>query len=249
MAFGFVLQIVSDDEMEIHGARMSGHLSPYGGTPTKKLERSMKHSIDVESIPVSLKKSTSEGATFFFQDTSPKIKIGRERVTENLWMSKLDLPLHSNGDSRRILEPPVVAARPPSGLQSNRKALIQQELMNSKVESPRYGYCPSPSPFSGPESSQSLDRTSSISSTWSSLDANVTEDFLDYNEAEQRFLDANKEYGESLMIDMVRRDEYPDLGLQRQTYMDYANFALASKFQVSASAWPLLISKSSSTRS
>jgi molybdenum cofactor sulfurtransferase len=214
----------------------SGHLSRNGGTPIKKLERSMKHSIDVESIPTNLKKSSSEGAVFFFKDTNAEFNVkGNDREhdrEQNLWASRLDLPGHSNGDSRRILEPPLIAARPPSGLQFNRKAQMQQELMYSKVESPRYGYVPTP--FSGPEPTQSLDRTSSISS-WSSLDGNVTDDFLDYNEAEQRFIEANKEYSESLMIEMVRREEYPDLGLQRQTYLDYANFALASKFQVSLS--------------
>lgn len=227
--------------MEIHGNRMdlislgqSGHLTRNGGTPIKKLERSMKHSIDVESIPTNLKKSASEGAIFLFKDTNAEFNVkgsDQEHNPENLWTSKLDLPVHSNGDSRRILEPPLTATRPPSGLQPNRKAQMQQELMYSKVDSPRYSY--PPTPFSGPEPTQSLDRTSSISSTWSSLDGNVADDFLDCNEAEQRFLEANKEYSESLMIEMVRREEYPDLGLQRQTYLDYANFALASKFQVS----------------
>ena len=228
--------------MEIHSNRMdflslgeSDHLRN-GGTPIKKLERSMKHSIDVESIPANLKRSASEGAVFVFKDTNAEFNgKGNDRAhsPDNLWTSKLDGPQHSNGDSRRILEPPLSAPRPPSGLQPNRKALMQQELMYSKVDSPRYNYISSP--FSGPEPTQSLDRTSSISSTWSSLDGNVLDDFLDYNEAEQRFLEANKEYSESLMIEMVRREEYPDLGTQRQTYLDYANFALASKFQVSFS--------------
>lgn len=227
--------------MENHGNRMnsiiigeSGHFSRNSGTPVKKLERSMNHSIDVEAIPSNLKQTSSEGAVFLFKEKNAEFMVkgnAREVVQENAWTSRLDLPLHSNGDSRRILEPPLIATRPPSGLQLSRKSLLQQEQMISKVDSPRYGHIPTA--FSGLEPTQSLDRTSSISSTWSSLEGHVTEDFLDYSEAESRFLEANREYSESSMLDMVRRDQYPDLGLQRQTYMDFANFALSSKFQVS----------------
>lgn len=223
--------------MDVYGNRNgeeSGHFARNGSTPVKKLERSMKHSINVESIPTNLKQSSSEGAVFVFKEMNADFLVkgaAREVVEENVWTSRLDLPAHSNGDSRRILEPPLIPTKPPSGMRPGRKTMLQQEQMI--LNSPKYGHIQTA--FSGPEPTQSLDRTSSISSTWSSLDGHVTDDILDFNEAESRFLEANTDYSESLLLDMVRKDQYPDLGLQRQTYLDYANFALSSKFQVSFS--------------
>lgn len=215
-----LLQIVSDDEMEVYASRMSLGES---GTPVKKLERSMKHSINVEAIPASLKQS--EGAVFLFKEKEKS--NGAREENNNGWTSRLDLPLHSNGDSRRMLEPPLTApAKPPTGL---RKSVLSHEaqIIQSTTNSPRLGHSNQVTAFSN-----SLDRTSSISSTWSSLDGHITDDFVDFNEAEARFLEANREYCQTLSLDDVRRDQYPDLGLQRQTYMDHANFALSSKFQV-----------------
>ncbi|XP_024391522.1 uncharacterized protein [Physcomitrium patens] len=230
------------DEMHIHDSRMTflspgetGHLSCSNGTPVKKLERSLKHSISADSLnPAALRQSSTEGAVYLFGDKNieqaMKEKV-REYVPENAWISKLDLPQHSNGDSRRTLEPPLtsVTSRPPSGIQPIKKLQLRHDYLNPKVESPRFGYSHTPTALS--RGDPSLDRSSSTSSSWSSLDACLNEENPEFIEAEHRFLEANRDYSETLMLEAVRREEYPDLRLQRQTYMDYANFALASKYQ------------------
>jgi hypothetical protein len=55
---------------------------------------------------------------------------------------------------------------------------------------------------------------------------------LTFEDAEEQFLEEFEDYFEHLHIDNVRKDQYPKLDLQRIVYLDYANSALFSKFQV-----------------
>lgn len=55
---------------------------------------------------------------------------------------------------------------------------------------------------------------------------------LPYDDAEERFLEDNESYFLHLSVDNVRRDQYPDLELQRIVYLDYATCPLYSRFQV-----------------
>ena len=55
---------------------------------------------------------------------------------------------------------------------------------------------------------------------------------LTYEDAEEQFLDEFEDYFEHLHVDNIRKEQYPKLDMQRIVYLDYANFALFSKFQV-----------------
>lgn len=142
---------------------------------------------------------------------------------------------HSNGDNPRVRELPQksITGKATNGLQTSRKSQLQRDHLNLNNEPARLSNYHIPTPFSCGE--LAIERTSFASSSWSSLETPLNEEYSDYSETEQRFLSINRDYAESLTLEMVRREEYPQLGLQRQTYMDYANFALAPKFQVSVS--------------
>lgn len=53
-----------------------------------------------------------------------------------------------------------------------------------------------------------------------------------YDDAEEDFLDEFDDYFDNLGVDNVRREQYPKLDEQRLVYLDYASFALYSRFQV-----------------
>ena len=53
-----------------------------------------------------------------------------------------------------------------------------------------------------------------------------------YDDAEEDFLDEFDDYFNNLGVDNVRREQYPKLDEQRLVYLDYASFALYSRFQV-----------------
>lgn len=53
-----------------------------------------------------------------------------------------------------------------------------------------------------------------------------------YDDAEEDFLEEFEDYFNHLLVDNVRRDQYPKLDLQKQVYLDYASFSLYSNFQV-----------------
>lgn len=55
---------------------------------------------------------------------------------------------------------------------------------------------------------------------------------LAYEDAEEQFLEDFEDYFEHLHVDNIRKEQYPKLDLQRIVYLDYANFALFSRFQV-----------------
>lgn len=56
-----------------------------------------------------------------------------------------------------------------------------------------------------------------------------------YDDAEEDFLEEFEDYFNHLLVDNVRRDQYPKLDLQKQVYLDYASFSLYSNFQVGIS--------------
>eukprot|EP00250_Pteridium_aquilinum_P008713 c18154_g1_i1 orf=100-1776(+) len=53
-----------------------------------------------------------------------------------------------------------------------------------------------------------------------------------YEDAEEQFLEDFEDYFEHLHVDNIRKEQYPKLDLQRLVYLDYANFALFSRYQV-----------------
>lgn len=55
---------------------------------------------------------------------------------------------------------------------------------------------------------------------------------LPYDDAEEQFLEDYESYFLHLSVDNVRKDQYPDLELQRIVYLDYATCPLYSRFQV-----------------
>eukprot|EP00249_Psilotum_nudum_P009631 c22054_g1_i1 orf=421-2208(-) len=64
-------------------------------------------------------------------------------------------------------------------------------------------------------------------------DINIGPNVLpDYEEAEEQFLEEYEEYFEYLHLDNIRKEQYSKLETQKIAYLDYANFALFSRFQV-----------------
>ncbi|KAI5067557.1 hypothetical protein GOP47_0018085 [Adiantum capillus-veneris] len=53
-----------------------------------------------------------------------------------------------------------------------------------------------------------------------------------YAEAEEKFLEDFEDYFEHLHVDNIRKEQYPKLDLQRMVYLDHANSALFSQYQV-----------------
>ncbi|KAH9298664.1 hypothetical protein KI387_030346, partial [Taxus chinensis] len=64
-------------------------------------------------------------------------------------------------------------------------------------------------------------------------DANIGPPVLPpYEHAEEQFLEDYEAYFENLSVDNIRKEQYPKLDLEGLVYLDYANFALFSQFQV-----------------
>ncbi|KAH7315961.1 hypothetical protein KP509_21G072100 [Ceratopteris richardii] len=53
-----------------------------------------------------------------------------------------------------------------------------------------------------------------------------------YEDAEELFLEEHEDYFEHLHVDNVRKEQYPNIDLQRLVYLDYASFGLYSRYQV-----------------
>lgn len=89
-----------------------------------------------------------------------------------------------------------------------------------------------------PANSKRLEKTVS---DWTSSSLPEEEEFESgppvlpaFDDAEEEFLEEFEDYFNNLQVDHIRRDQYPKLDLQKLVYLDYASFALYSKFQVLA---------------
>jgi molybdenum cofactor sulfurtransferase len=203
----------------------------YPKTPVKKLERSKKHTINAALIPAEIDRMDSPMHSPVSVTSNKKLSVDTikeysQKITRRNWTAEVDSTLHSNFDSRRGFEPylPPKIINPNNG-DSNR-TLASDETLGSCDECTREWCAPCE------YNEEVLDRSLSDCSYTSQDSHNANDDSLNYMDAEERFLEENVEYFETLAVENVRRDQYPKLGLQRHVYMDYASFALSSRFQV-----------------
>ncbi|GLJ11776.1 hypothetical protein SUGI_0176810 [Cryptomeria japonica] len=90
-----------------------------------------------------------------------------------------------------------------------------------------------PIDFSYAESQTSNTKVSLGPSAVSEEDINIGPPVLPpYEHLEEQFLEDYEDYFAHLSVDNIRKEQYPKLDLQSLVYLDYANFALFSRFQV-----------------
>lgn len=200
-------------------------------TPVKKLERSKKHTINTALIPVDIDLTDSPVHSPVSVTSNKKLSVDvikehSQRITRRNWTAEVDSTLHSNYDSRRGFEPYLPTKIINANNGDSNRTLASDQTLGSCDECTRE-WC-DPCEYNG----ENLDRSPSDRSYASQESVNAHDDSLNYMDAEEKFLEQNVDYFETLAVEDVRRDQYPKLGLQRHVYMDYANFALSSRFQV-----------------
>ena len=206
-------------------------------TPVKKLQRSKQHTIDTSLIPSVLDKYDSA----FVSPRSPMsvasrksmemFKENSEKDTRKSWTAEVERAYHSNGDSRRKSLEPVFGFRPHGGDSS--RTVTSESTFSKRDNSGRSWTLES----STDDDELNMDRSISLASYQSQEEEEeaayeAANEAADYADAEEKFLQANTDFFETLAIENVRRDQYPKLALHRHVYMDYASLALSSRFQV-----------------
>lgn len=179
---------------------------------TKKAHRS-KYTIDTTLIPSAHEVVLSARSPVSFASRK-SVEVIKEKSQRKCWTAEVERAFHSNGDSRRKSCEPVLSSRP-------------RNSDSRRDHSGRSWTCES----SSTDEDEHLDRSLSAVSYQSEAEDGVDE-AAEYAEAEEKFLQANTAYFETLTLENVRRDQYPKLALHRHVYMDHASLALSSRFQM-----------------
>jgi molybdenum cofactor sulfurtransferase len=191
-------------------------------TPVKKLQRS-KHTIDTSLIPAVLDKfDVASPRSPASMGSRKSMEVFKERKS---WTAEVERAYHSNRDSRRKSCEPVLSSRPRSGDSS--RTVASESTFSKRDNSGR-----SWTFESSTDDDENIDRSVSLAS-YQSQEEDDANEATDYADAEEKFLQANTGYFETLALENVRRDQYPKLALHGHVYMDYASLALSSRFQVS----------------
>ncbi|KAG0596630.1 hypothetical protein M758_UG271000 [Ceratodon purpureus] len=222
---GVDLGNMSDSEVVF--AETLFHLKSVATTPVKKLQRS-KHTLDTSLIPAVLDKYdglSPRSPVFIASRKSVElVKEYPQRDMRKSWTAEVERAYHSNGDSRRKSCEPVLSSRPRSGDSS--RTVASESTFSKRDNSGR-----SWTFESSTDDDENMDRSMSLASYLSQEEEDANE-AAEYADAEERFLQANTGYFETLALENVRQEQYPKLALHRHVYMDYASLALSSRFQM-----------------